>query len=472
LTAYLFNTVALQVGYDFPEDLSVLATAESMSFEPVKGVFDRTRKTNQPWIDTIGPDILITAPGTKNARNCRWWGKFMIMPTRVLKEMPGVQKNKVSTNKVPDEITRHEGNKWMEEAVAEEGYTAFWEVHEMESNTWFWMDTNGKFFMGPTDDPTQIDGCAVEFLSFNRSRDIWGTPDSIYIMSQMLEGDECRQDGRLQRRMALVRAFVDSDLIGEEEAGKILSGDPMALIRIKNLGTKKLSDSVMMVQPHVQLEYLEYQKFLLNDSQLIAGIGPNQAGTFAQGRRTKFETQVVEENNLLRTGLRRENLSNAIGNIFGRVNQLIVKNWTAPVVAKVIGNEGAMHWVNAKPSEFKELPAQLVTSVNTDSMAPVSRERRKSEMLEVMGVLAKMKAGDMILPILQTFLSTFEWSTMANSLPVANGGQAVGINDFQQQQQQAVQSGTAGPQAVANLQGLNNLVRKLPSTGKGASNGK
>jgi hypothetical protein len=56
----------------------------------------------------------------------------------------------------------------------------------------------------------------------------------------------------------------------------------------------------------------EYAKDLLNDAQLINGFGPNQMGTFAPGRRTKYETQVVESSNTTRLSYRRNEVADMI----------------------------------------------------------------------------------------------------------------------------------------------------------------
>lgn len=464
LYAFLYNMGAIQLGYDFPDDIQSLAAGEKIVFGPVEGTVDRSRKQNQPWLDIIPPDRLIVAPGTINQRSCPWFAKLVTLQTEVVKKLPGFNSRKVGSTHVPKQIESYKANEYLRDAQGDEEYTSFWEIHDAYTGDMLAMDTDGNMIMSPVKDPLQLDGLPVEFLVFNKNMDsIWGTPDSLYVQTQMMEGNECRQMGMLQRRAALLKMLVASDAMSKEDIEEFLHGDPMAMLRIELPHGRKLNEVIFPVQPHVQMEYFEVQKSHLNDAQLITGIGPNHLGQFASGRKTKYETQVVEENNMLRTGVRRQELADIIGKLFGKVNQLVTKYWTAPVVARVVGVNGAMAWVQGRPSEMEEIRAQLVTKVNVESMTPVSRERKKQEMVELMQVLSQFQ-GVNPFPMLQTFLSSFDFVDVANTLPQQAGG-TMGINDFATQQQEMAQSPQLGQQLQSNLGGLSRLIGGLPSIG-------
>ena len=220
----------------------------------------------------------------------------------------------------------------------------------------------------------------------------------------------------------------------------------MAFIPVDTLGPDSdINKVITLVQPHVQLEYGQEKKDLLNDAQLLSGTGPNQFGTFAPGRRTKYETQVVEERNLLRTGARRERVAEAVGKIFSRVN----------------------HWVRAKPVEFSDLKAQLVTKVNVESLAPTSRERKRQEMIDVLTLLSKFQGANP-LPILQNFLGTFDWMDVSTSLPMANSS-PMGMGDFQNQQQGMLRNPALLQQVQQNLGGMNRAITALPARSEGGN---
>ncbi len=465
LSCFLQNTVAMEFGYDFPEDYSV----DEMSFPKVPGT-DRTRKYNQPFINVVDADKLVLAKGTTTSRNCGWYAKFVHLNTESLRNKAKRNKNfikkNIETTHVPPQVLGVSGNEYMTDM---EDYTGAWLIHDAESEKWGWLSTNDKWILPMEEDPLQVDGLPMDLLSFNKGiRSAWGTPDVAYVETQHVEGDESRKDGRLQRREALVKGFYDSNILDEDDIKKYLNSNAMGMIPVEVPLDKKLQDCLHLVQPHVQMELFEYDKQRLNDAQLILGHGPNQLGTFAPGRRTAKETAIVEEQSFLRLGSRRGKVSKAVANVFGKINQIIIKHWKAPHVAKVIGVEGAMHFVQATPAEYKDLSAQLVTKVNVESLAPISKERKKQEMVEVMGVIAKVASATQgqlnIIPVVQSFLSQFDWVDMSNTLPMAQQNGPSSMQEFQGQQQGLQQN----PQALAgqlqqNLGGVNNIIGWLPA---------
>lgn len=476
LEAFLKNVCAIQIAYDFPQLKTLNDRIEEITFDKVPHTLDATRKTNQTWLDVIPADRLIVAAGTRGARNCRWFGKMHLLPVRIAKELPGLKSKAVITaTHIPEEVKKHQGNDFTGDEAEDNGYISFWEIHNHETAEWFMITSQGKFMFEPTEDPLQVDGLPIEFLTFNKSNHIWGTPDTAYIESCHLEGNEIRVDARLQRKVALVKAFYDGSIIDEEDFEKFVMSDPMGGVPLKLPPDKSISEVISLVQPHVQQEFEGEMKRILNDSQLLIGSGPNQAGTVSSGRRTKAEIQIVEERNLLRTGRRRARVADVLSRHINRANAITSEYWNGSVLAKVIGVEGAIHWVTAQPKELREVSANLISSVNVESLAPASQERRRDEMMKVLEIMGKVQGMEtQFLQVLNNFLSSFDWSEIQQTLPQANPGAAsVGAGQFQQQQQQAM----ANPQATAqqaqgNIGGVEQLVRALPQRSTGVENGR
>lgn len=461
LTSFLYNTCAFQIGYDFSDQQQQITEVSQNMFADMKGIADSTRKTNLPWVDFIYPQRFLVAKGTRMMKNCRWAAKFVAVPTRMLKDIKGLQN--VEVTHMPDMVHKHERSIWegMLGDKEKSGYTCLWEIHNAEDNTWCWLSTEGKYILPPEEDPLQVQGLPFEVISFNKSSgSIWSTPDSIYIESQQLEGDETRRVGRLQRKLASVKFLYDADILDKDTLADLLSEDPCG-IPVKLPRNKTLHDCVLPLQTNVQTQFPQYSKELLNDAQLILGIGPNQFGTFAPGRRTKYETQVVEGTNQLRTAMRRDKLATAIQGMVTRANILITKYWQKEMVQQVVGVDGALYWVEARPEEFQYATENLISKVNVDSMAPTSRDRKKAEAAELLSMLSSMQeAGVNPLPVLQQLLSTFEWLDVRQVLPQVQDQMT--MQAFTQNQQEKVAQGRLGDRLTQNLGGVNNLVQRVP----------
>lgn len=462
INGYLNNVVCIGFGFDITAEQDATKPGEDPedTFPEVEGS-NRARKLNLPWLDLIPPHRCLVAKGTKTMRNCRWAAKLIAVPTAKLKKSK-LFKN-VTSSSCPPEILPHESHLWA--GGKDSGYTFYWEIHDAEDKQWLWLSTDGTFILDPTEDPLQVYGLPFEIVPFNSNPEsIWGTPDVSYIESAHLEGEETRQYGRLQRRLALLKVLYDSDAISQEELQNFMSGPPGIGLPIKKGTSESIKSHIEFIQSHVQIEYFEAQKQFLNDAQLISGNGPNQMGTFAGGRRTRYETQVVENSNTIRTSRRRAKLAEAIERLMLRSNIMVSKYWNQSQVQQVVGVEGALYWVKATPTEIKSFQDILRTKVNVESMAPISRETKKAEAMQILQMLTQFtQSGVNPMPIIQQLLSTFEWMDVRQVMPQMATQYA--IDDFVKQQQGLMDSGNLGPQIQKNLAGVPGLADRYPSGG-------
>lgn len=469
LNSFICNTTAISIGFDFDtmgDELRKRAADEDIDdiFSGVKST-NRTRRQNLPWLDVIPTHRFLVAAGTRTMSNCSWYAKLVVVPVRMLSGEKRLIN--IKSSHIPEEIKRHERKLWDLTSIGGEkkGYIAYWEIHDLEDGTWCWFSTNDDFIFKPAPDPLQVFGLPVETLIFNRNiESIWGASDAAYVESQMLEGNEMRQLGRMQRRIALLKILYDSEAISQEQLDIFLSGVPGIGLPIRRSPGEKLGDVIQPLQTHTQIEYYQAQNEVLNDAQLISGHGPNQFGTFAPGRRTKYETQVVEGANTLRVSRRRSILAQLIENHLYRANILISRNWTQKEVQQVVGLDGALYWVEANPSEMGKLQDGLTTRVNVESMAPVSRERKKGEAMELLKLLGGFtEAGVNPLPLIQQLLSAFEWVDVRQVLPQMQG--TYDMNSFQQKQQNIVEQGGLGKTLGQNLGGVQSLLSRYQDQG-------
>ncbi len=462
LSCYLHNTTATQSGYDFGTEADDVRNEEEEIFGPIQGTTNRTRGNNVPWVDFIPSQRFITAVGTRTMRNSRWAGKLISTPTSILKKQKGLKN--IKPTKIPDEVLRMECSTWEHKDV--DKWTHYWEIHDAETQKWFWLGTHGKYILSPVEDPLQVHGLPFEVTSFNRSVDsLFGTPDAEYIRSQQLEGDELRQHAMYMRRFSLPKCIYDSNVIKPEDMNQMLQARvaPAIPAKLGESGEDDIRKHVFSFTPPTSLMlHREYAKDLLNDAQLINGFGPNQMGTFAPGRRTKYETQVVESNNTTRLAYRRNEIGDMIKGHVQRANILMSKYWDKDIVQQVVGADGALYWVKAGPSQLSGVQDGLVTEVNVESLAPVSRERRKMEAQNLLGLLGNMQSAGMnTLPLIKQLLSAYEWIDVRQVLPQMSGEYEV--EQWVESQQAMVQQGGMGPAAAGNMMGLQSLTQRLPS---------
>jgi hypothetical protein len=267
-----------------------------------------------------------------------------------------------------------------------------------------------------------------------------------------------------QRRFSLPKFVYNSNVISPDDVQQMMTNvvAPAIAARLQDGGEDDIRRHLFVFTPPTSLAvHREGTKDLLNDAQLINGFGPNQMGTFAPGRRTKYETQVVEGSNTTRLSYRRNEVAQVIQGHVQRANILIAENWTGEVIQQVVGVDGAIYWVKAGMEQLKEIKEGLVTEINVESLAPVSRERRKSEASQILSMLSGMQdAGMNTMPLIKQLLSAYEWVDINQVLPQMTGEYE--LNNWMEIQQRAIQNG-AGKSASNNLQGVQMLGSRLPS---------
>ena len=461
LFGYLFNIGAVMPCFDFigrePVGGNVIREMikDLTGFAKLTGVTNRARRHNFPWLDLVDPKKLYFAPHTRNIRTCPWFVKAACYPTALLRKYYG--DNSIQSTHIPQGFEYLEEVKKQQEDPDVE-YTAIYEIHDARSGEWQVLDANGKTIVPCEEDKLQVDGLPLEAVIFNQAPfSIWGTPDPAYIEGQHLDGDDARVQLWKQRRVSLLKGLVDEGAISKAELEKFYTDDALPFIRVKPNGTKNLQESVALLQPHTHQELYPHNEKLIEDAQRILGFGPNQLGTFAPGRRTMKEVQIVEDRNQARSSERRETVAQVIANVMRKVNLQVVRNWKKPIIQRVIGMDLAAHWVEITPGEFQEdhMRDEIRTTVDVASMTPISNERLKQEMMEVLDLVIKIPGAN-ALPVVKKLLGKFPWVNVEEVLPQANAA-PVPMEQFAAQQRGMMNN----PGQMAEAQKRN--VQALPA---------
>lgn len=418
--AFCTNVGILEIGWD-SASATPISDSESESPFPRISRVDSRRRRNFPWLQAVDPRDLIIPTGYTSMRYIPWYARRVCLPKAEVEVLPELKGKKITYNYQSKSENLIGGEKDLTD------YLTFYIYRSVEDQKVTWIKPDGEVIY-QADDPMQADGLPLVTFTFNPTiSDFWGTPDVAYIETQYLEGNELRADGRWQRKNATLKIFYDTSLVTEKDMQRFLDGDPLPAIGIDVPSGKTLKDCIAELQPNVQREYLEYADFLMKDSEYILGFGPNQMGTVSRGRRTAFEMQQVAQNNMLRLAKRRDSVANAIGEVFRKINALCEKNWKAKQVLPILGPDLSFYYAEIQASDLKGL-ASLTTKVSADSIAPTSVEKRRSDMLEVMGVLGQFspESAQLLRPLVQRFISLFDWGELQSVLPVNQGTPQLG----------------------------------------------
>jgi len=429
LYAYLFNVGPVQVGYNFGEgSQNIDETMVELLMREKDGItraspFNVNMKPNMPWIEAINPLMFLTSWGTRKLSNSRWCAKGVWKPVEYIKRKYGYKPHSHSIIPNADTMNPTIGffTNDMYEQSRKEPHVFYWEVHDYENGKMLGVKEDGEYIFEPVDDDTQVEGLPFEALTFNDDpTTMWGVPDPIYIEPQMKEGNQARTYNSRARKVSLMKAIARRGTFDEESIEQFLSDDMLPFIEIDGDPEQAIS----LISPHVYPDLVNYAESIFTDVQKLMGFGHNQLAGLAPGRRTAQEVNLVQSNYESRIDERRGRLGKVVQRCLRRVLQLAFDNWTDPILTQVLGQDGAMYWVEYKPDTLGKIRGEYDLEVDVDSMKAQSKETRKGEAVEILASLSKLgpmlqDANLNIKPILGELLKQFDWVDVKAVLPQA-----------------------------------------------------
>ena len=191
---------------------------------------------------------------------------------------------------------------------------------------------------------------------------------------------------------------------------------------------------VTMVQPHIPPDLTQWVELIRQDVRETMGFGRQQMGEAPTGRRTATEMDIVQMAKELRMDERRDMVADSLTDIVRKVNQVIFSNWDMGRVVQVVGVDAARYWVQFTKDA---IVGEYNTKVDVESMTPVTKQIKKKEIIELVGVLSRVPNAN-IDYLLKLLLQQFDWMDAMQVFPPAPemaGGQPMGSQQFIDQQQ-------------------------------------
>ncbi len=472
LNAFLCGRGIIKIGYEGEFTLAERDTISQLlgvdaddadDAEPLIG------GKGMPWIRSIDPDMFLVPFGVLDIDDAEWVDHI------VLRELENVKASKVYRNIKDlegDHVARILQNpnkqKLYQELMGEEEYIELHEIRnakdkELLTLTW----DQDKFLRGPIDDVLQIDGLPFVDLCFNEDPEYYWCPSDVHHFEpQQIELNEAREQAAAHRRIAVAKLIASEGLFKKEEKQKLLDGNVGVLIEaVGAIGPERLRE----LSHHIPQDLPLWTNLIRDDAREITGIGKNQAGQTAGGRKTATEVNKVQQAFDVRTGMRRDRVAESLQKLMRKVFQICYKMWSTEKVAQIVGVEGAMHWVKLKGSDIQ---GEYDIKVDIENTLPANKSTRKQEIIQLIQAAGAIENPQLMQTLVAALFREFDWLHISNMLPQAQGqgqgqGQAVPFNQFQQQQRSLRNNPSELSQRQQSTAGKIPIDRLLSGTGVG-----
>ncbi len=428
IDCFYTNRGILKLGYDGyyngPANNSLLTKLGAVLNQPL-GIFGKKKnekveydvnvKMGMPWINRIMPDYIIVPFGTRRLEDCSWIDHVVIRRT------DDVKNDKMYTNTAKLEGTHMETiskdnpySNFFQELTS--GGVDYVEIHEIRDykrgEIKAFIPGHEGWIRQPTKDVLQIEGLPYVDFTFNEDTEFYWGPSDVQLMEpQQLEINETKTQAMLHRRIALVKFLYEKDSIDPGELDKMLSEKVGPAVAIKG----KPKEAVTLLQPHVPQDLTMWTEQIRSEVRSLLGSSKQHMGEAPQGRRTKFEMQVVHGGREIRMDERRDIVGTALAKAVRKTNQVIFDRWDKDKVAQVVGYDGARYWV---ASSGKDNAAEYNVKVDVESMSPTTKNSKKQEIVQIIQALSKNPRAN-IDYLMKMLLREYEWMDAMQILPEA-----------------------------------------------------
>lgn len=443
--AYYCNRGILKVGYDsldgVSQTLSMRQKVANLMDTPISQLgkkrgerveYDVNVKPGMPWSVRIMPDFFIVPFGVRTLDECPWADHVVIRPLEDVKNDPKY------TNTEKLEGTHME---MVHKNTSTLNFYQDWgrdvdlvEIHEIRDfkrrEIKAFVPGHEGWIRKPSEDVLQIEGLPFVDFTFNEDTEYYWGPSDVQIMEpQQLEINEARTQAMLHRRIALVKFLIEEKGMDDTEIDKMLSEHVGPAVKVRGDPNKV----VAMLQPHIPADLTQWTELIRSDVRELFGQSRQTMGEAPQGRRTKFEMQMVQGGKELRMDERRDIVGDALIKLVRKINQVIFTRWDKEMVAQVVGVDGARYWVEYSA---KGIAGEYSLKVDVESMTPSTKAMKKREIVELIQALSKNPRANVDY-LMKMLLREYEWMDAMQILPEAQEtmGKAMPQKEFMQQQQ-------------------------------------
>lgn len=268
------------------------------------------------------------------------------------------------------------------EMMDEDEYVELWEIRDYRTRKLYVLSfDHPKFLVNEIDELQFNDLPAAEMIFNLDSTCFWGIPDARIIMPQQDEINEIRTQARAHRASATIKAIVPTGALSPEAKKKFLSGEVMPIIEVNVEDVKK---AVLLLQPHVPMDFGVLSTQVLQDVREMLGMGQNQLSQYTSGRKTATEASIVQAASELRIDERRDVASDLLKQVAKKILQMVSTfQATSEGIIPILSPTGQTKWATY---QGRDLIDDYDYVINPDECLPYNMQTRKQNAQELYAI--------------------------------------------------------------------------------------
>jgi hypothetical protein len=367
------------LGVTFPTDDEVVRSAPTTKIKVT---------ADHPSVERVSIFDIYMDPDATRPKNARWIAQRMYVPLEVAKAnedwSKSARKKLVATamsEAKKDQETKFDG----EERGGEAEFVVVWEYYDLiNKQMCVFAEGCDEHLIAPDDTPLPFPHPYVFALNYIIPEKLYPLGDVESIVPLQMELALTRtqmiNDRKRFRRMYMYKP----DEIGPDGLAALLSGDDNAMIPVDYDGP--LADVIAPITTtSYPPEAYNQTAMIMDDTNLTTGVNEYQRGTVSEVRRTATEAGMINDMANARSADKLALVEQAISELARRTVQLAQEFLTTEQVARVVGEQGAMEWVNYSREDIE---GEFDFQVEAGSTRPQNESQKRQSAMQMMDAMA------------------------------------------------------------------------------------
>lgn len=355
-------------------------------------------KEDQPLVQRISPFDIFVDPDATNLKDARWIAQRMFIPIEVArtkkewsaKARRNIQPTAMSEAKRDVDIM-FDG----EERGKNAEFAVVWEFYDLVNNkVSTFSDGCDDFLLPPGTVPYAFPHPFVFLQNYEVPDKFYPLGDVEAILPLQLELAVTRtqmvNDRKRYRRMYLYRG----DEIGADGVDAMLSGDDNVMVEVT--GDRPFGELLAPIATTaLPPEFYNQTAMILDDINLVSGVTEYQRGAMSEIRRTATEANMIQDGANARAADKLSLIERGISKVANNIVALAQQFLTSDQVAKIVGEDGSVGWVNYSRDD---IAGDFDFDVEAGSTQPQNESFRRQSALQMMDAMAPFVSAGVINP--------------------------------------------------------------------------
>jgi hypothetical protein len=362
---------------DLPDEADVMAQVATSEKVPVE---------DQPFVERVSPFDMIVDPDATCERELKWIAQRIIMDWASFQEddrfSPAAKKSAQRRDNRRDEDDRPR----FTQETDEDGYVAVYEYYDLRKGTMCMFTSSGDgFLVKPAPVPLPYKNPFTIIPNYEVPEYFYPIGDLEGIEVLQAELNQTRTQMFNDRKRYIPKYVMRKGAFNEEGVNQLRSDTHNAIAEVVDQSVDLRDAIIPLPQSDVRPELYQQSDLIQGDINNVSGVSDYQRGALPEIRRTATEASIIQDTANARAADKLSSIEWRLAEVGYRILQLAQTHMDGDLVARIVGEDGSMNWVQFTPEDIQGEFDFEVEMGSTKPSNESTKAQRAMQMMDAVG---------------------------------------------------------------------------------------